>query len=109
MDQLNERFAPLLEDELLIASSVLNPRQKLRVFQSTLAEGLHKPNAACAVAAVNKLLLHLEEVSYNRAFVSLYCMDVVMCRNCGAVICIYNFMSDDTSTRSDSESYTFFF
>ncbi|KAM7306100.1 hypothetical protein ISCGN_015996 [Ixodes scapularis] len=61
LDQLNERFAPLLEDELLIASSVLNPRQKLRVFQSTLAEGLHKPNAACAVAAVNKLLLHLEE------------------------------------------------
>ncbi|EEC02755.1 conserved hypothetical protein, partial [Ixodes scapularis] len=54
--RLSGRFAPILEDDLLIAASILDPRQKLRVFQPTFAQGLCKPNPEEAITAVKRLL-----------------------------------------------------
>lgn len=65
--RLSGRFAPILEDDLLIAASILDPRQKLRVFQPTFAQGLCKPNPEEAITAVKRLLGTLGEVITLRA------------------------------------------
>lgn len=59
---LSCRYESILKNDMLIAASVLNPRQKLRVFQPEFAQGLSKPNQEEAVASVKRLLASLEEV-----------------------------------------------
>lgn len=62
LKELNKRFEEILREDLFVAASVLNPRQKLRVFQPSVAPGLSKPTPEAAVSAVEKLLNEREEV-----------------------------------------------
>ncbi|XP_049519179.1 zinc finger BED domain-containing protein 4-like [Dermacentor silvarum] len=56
LEELNNRFEEVLYDDFFVASSVLHPRQKLRVFNASVAPGLAKPTANEATAAVERLL-----------------------------------------------------
>lgn len=60
LQQLNQRFEEMLRDEHFIAASVLNPRVKLRVFQSAVAPGLQKPSTDEAIQALKQLLKNEE-------------------------------------------------
>ncbi|KAH7949047.1 hypothetical protein HPB49_004484 [Dermacentor silvarum] len=56
LEELYNRFEEVLYDDFFVASSVLHPRQKLRVFNASVAPGLAKPTANEATAAVQRLL-----------------------------------------------------
>lgn len=56
LSEINDRFEKILQDAVFIAASVLNPRQKLRVFQPSIAPGLKKPTAEQALDAVKELI-----------------------------------------------------
>lgn len=63
LEEINTRFESLLEDDYFIAASVLNPRQKLRCFQSSVAPGLKKPGPEVARTTVQLLLETAIEVN----------------------------------------------
>lgn len=65
LKKISDHFHELLQDDLLVATSVFNPRQKLRAFQPTVAPGLKKPSAAEASATVKRLLNSIQYASYT--------------------------------------------
>lgn len=56
LHEINERFEDILRSDYFVAASVLNPRQKLRVFQTSVAPGLRKPTPEEATSIVETLL-----------------------------------------------------
>ncbi|KAL1444738.1 hypothetical protein MTO96_029620 [Rhipicephalus appendiculatus] len=56
LKELNDRFEGALQEAHFVAASVLNPRQKLRVFHPSVAPELKQPSADEATITVRKLL-----------------------------------------------------